>query len=297
MSRIVAAGALLAALLQAGNTQSSELPVPTRLAGEAEARVEGQVPDRYLSTKSYSYELTQYSHGDQVHTAVVEAQIRHRRRLTEDLSANGTETGTIELSVYPLDASGGLGSRSASRLVAGDEFLVQGPGGVRIITWGCCVQSNAETQLTLHSLTTWYVKSSQMPLLTYTRLGVRATTRVAAVYAVMTPLDDEVLGADASAVAMITWAGDTGPLQRIRFHSNARNPREDALSWMSTIGWKADSEVLSDHAVYDPNRPRDLRFVWQIDSERTIELPLTNERFDPATALLPEGVWIAEMPY
>jgi len=231
-----------------------------------------------------------------VHTVVIETQVRHRRRLTDDLGANGTETGTIELSVYPLDASGSLGSRLATRAIAGDEYLVQGSGGIRIVTWGCCVQSNAETQLALHSLTTRYVKSSPMPLLTYTRLSVPATARVAAVYAVMTPRDDEVLGADASAVALITWAGDAGPLQRIRVHSHARNPREDALSWMSTIGWKADSEVLSDHAVYDPDRPRDLRFVWQIDPERTIELPLTNERFDPAAARLPKGVWIDEMP-
>jgi hypothetical protein len=145
----------------------------TRLSGDSEARIEAQAGARYLITRSRSFELTQFAHQETVRTAVVEAEVNHRHRISQDLANNGDETGTVALSVYPIDHRGQIAAPLATRKLSGDQIEVEGSGGVKVIAYGCCAEADAEFQLSLETLRTRYVRSSQEPLLTYTRLGKR----------------------------------------------------------------------------------------------------------------------------
>jgi hypothetical protein len=285
---ILALGAARAVVASAGGTTVS---------GDSEARFETHGGVRYMVTRSRTFELTQFAYkGDTVRTAVVEAEITHRHRLSEDLADNGDETGTVTLTVHPVSPSGHFDPPLATRKLAGDEIDIEGSGGVKVTTWGCCAESSAETQLSLNTLKTRWVRSSAVPLLTYTRLGKPAVARVASVYAVLTPLDDELLGKDKSSVAMITWSDDDQPLQRILIRLKADKPREAAMEWTATVGWRVGSAPLDNHTVFDPAKPTKPVFVWQIADGKAIELPLAGDRFDLAAARVPPGVSLKELP-
>ena len=94
---------------------------------------------------------------------------------------------------------------------------------------------------------------------------------------------------------MITWASDDEPLQRIVLYLRGSNPREAAMSWSTTIGWKVPNASLDSHTVFDPSRPTKPVLVWQIDEGRAIELPLVGDRFDVAAAKLPKGINLKEL--
>ena len=268
----------------------------TTVRGDSEARIETDGGVRYLVTRSRTFELTQFAYEESVRTAVVEAEIRHRRRVSEDLADNGDETGTVTLTVYPVNPAGHFDPPLATRKLPGDEIDIEGSGGVKITTYGCCAESSAETQLSLNTLKTLYVKSGDVPLVTYTRLGKPAVGRLVSVYIVMTPADNEVLGKDDSAVGMITWSGDDEPLQHILVRLQGDKPRDSAREWTVTVGWKIGSAPLDNHTVFDPAKPSKAVFVWQIADGKAIELPLAGDRFDIAAAKLPPGVSLKELP-
>jgi len=266
------------------------------VTGDSEARFETDGGTRYMVTRSRTFELTQFAHNETVRTAVVETEIRHRRRISEDLADNGDETGIITLTVYPVNPAGHFDPPLATRKLAGDEVDVEGSGGVKVTTWGCCAESNAETQLSLNTLKTVFVKSHDVPLVTYTRLGKPAIGGVVAIYMVMTPADQEVLGKNDSAVATITWASDDQPLQRILVRLHGDKPRDTAMEWTTTVGWRVAGGALDNHTVFDPAKPAKTVFVWQIADLKTLELPLAGDRFDVAAAKLPVGVSLKELP-
>jgi hypothetical protein len=87
------------------------LPKPVAVAnmsvtGDAEAKIETDGKARYMVTRSRTFDLTQTAYLENVRTVVVGAEIVHRRRLSEDLANNGDETGTVTLTVYPINSSG-----------------------------------------------------------------------------------------------------------------------------------------------------------------------------------------------
>jgi hypothetical protein len=268
----------------------------TALSGPATAQIETQGKSHYMVTRSRTFELTQFADHEVVRTALVEAEVSHRHMLSEDLGAAGDETGTIALTVYPVTSSGQFGSPLATRTLPGDAVSIQGSAGAKVTAYGCCVESNAETQLNLGTLKTIYVKSSAMPLLTYTRLGKpSAVSRTLSVYLAMTPADTAVLGADPAAVAVITWASDYRPIQRVMVRLKSAQPRTDALDWENTVGWRVGSSPLDDHTVFDPAKPTSPVFVWQIDDGKQIEIPLVGDRLDLPAAKAPKGITLTDL--
>ena len=270
-------------------------PGDATVSGSADAKIETSGDKSYMVTRSRTFELTQFADHGTTATALVEAEIRRRVRISEDLGTNGDETGTVSLTIHPLGASGRLESSRASRSLPGDEIRVEGSGGIKVTTWGCCVESNAETQLKTGTLKTLYVRSSDVPLLTCTRLGKPAIGRIAAIYKVPTAADRTVLSDDRSAVGMITWAGDDAPIQRIVVHLKADKPVEAALEWTVETGWKGAGSALDNHIVIDPARPSKPVFVWRIGKGRAIELPLVGDRFDLSAAKLPANVTLRDL--
>ena len=111
----------------------------------------------------------------------------------------------------------------------------------------------------------------------------------------MTPADQDVLGADNSSVAMITWASDEQPLQRVVVHLKNEKPREAVLEWESTLGWKVGKGSLESHTVFDPAKPTKPVFVWKIGDGKSFELPLVGDRFDLAKAKAPRGVTLKQL--
>jgi hypothetical protein len=290
------AAVLLTLALHALAARPASVGDGTTLSGQSEARLDKGGADLYLATRSRAYELTQFAYRGAVRTVVVETEVRHRHRVSEDLAENGDEMGTILLTVHPVSGSGHFDTPLARREIPGDEVKIEGSAGIKVVLWGCCAESDAETQLSLATLKTLYVRSSSMPLLTYTRLGKpSAVGRIVAVYSVITPLDKEVLGGDPSVVALITWASDDGALQRILVRLRGGNPREAAMSWSSTPGWKVGNRPLDNHLVLDPAKPSTPLLVWQIDDARAIEIPMVGDRFDCAAAKLPQDISLQEV--
>src|SRR3984885_1840958 len=117
------------------------------VTGNAEAKIETEGKGQYMVTRSRTFELTQTAYVENVRTVVVEAEIVHRRRLSDDLANNGDETGTIILTVYPINSGGQFEPALAVRKLPGDAIDIEGSGGVKVTSYGCCVESNAEVQL------------------------------------------------------------------------------------------------------------------------------------------------------
>jgi hypothetical protein len=110
---------------------------------------------------------------------------------------------------------------------------------------------------------------------------------------VTTPADKEVLDEDPSGVGVITWASDDAALQRILVRLRGNKPREAAMSWSSTLGWKVGNAPIDNHVVVDPTKPV---LVWQIDDAQSIEIPLAGDSFDLAWAKLPQSISLKEIP-
>ena len=266
------------------------------ISGSAEATLQKDRNGLYLITHSKSFQLAQFAYKARTNTVLVEGDVVHRLLVSEDLGTNGDETGKVKLTIRPIDSNGQFGAPMAVREVPGDEIKLESPAGIDIITYGCCQESSAETELSLASLKTLYVRSSGTNLVTYTRLGKSAMGRVIAVYLAMTPADQEVLGSDPSSVAMITLEGEGEVLQCIRVLLRADKPREAAMGWSTEIGWKTSSNTLDNHTVIDPAKPSRPVLAWKIGENQAIELPLTDDRLDVAVAKLPAGVTLKLLP-
>jgi len=290
---LVTVAALRADLPAAGSAADA---LPTSVSGSADATLERDGDDLFLTTRSRSFALAQYARGAETPSVVVESLVSRRRRVAEDLGASSDPTGTVTLRVRPLAPDGGFGAPQATRELAGDAVEVASPAGVKVTSFGCCQQSNAETLLSLASLETLYVRSDGPPLTTYTRLGPPAQGRVVAVYLAMTPADDAVLGPDQTAVGLITVAGDERARQRIRVTLRGKTPRESALEWSANVGWRSASGALEPHVVVDPAKPSKPVWQWIIAPGRTIAIPLVDDRFDVAAASVPDGVALEALP-
>ncbi len=114
---------------------------------------------------------------------------------------------------------------------------------------------------------------------------------------VTTPADKEVLDEDPSAVGVITWASDDAALQRILVRLRGNNPREAAMSWSSTLGWKVENAPIDNHVVVDPTKPSKPVLVWQTDDAQSIEIPLVGDRLDLASAKLPQSISLKEISH
>jgi len=216
--------------------------------------------------------------------------VRRRLHVSEDLGAESQPTGTVALTIHPITASGHFEAVTASRELPGDEIRLDSPAGVAVIAYGCCAENSSETELSLASLKTLYVSAGGIKLSTYTILGKPARGRVIALYLVMTPSDDEVLGKDPSTVGLITVAGEGEVLQRIIVHLRGDKPRDAAIDWSFDHGWETATGTLDEHTVVDPAKRSKPVFEWRIDEKRAITLPLVEDRLDVAAAKLPAGV-------
>ena len=267
------------------------------ISGAAEATLEQDPHGLYLKTHTKSYELAQFAYGREgSKTVLVEGDVTHRWLVNDDIGANGDQTGTVKLTIYPIYMNGHFGSAMATREMPGDEIKLESPAGVNVITYGCCQESYAETELSLATLKTLYVRSDGTNFMTYTVLAKPAMGRLIALYLAMTPADDEVLGKDDSSVALITLEGEGEVLQRIRVLLSGDKPRETAMGWSTEMGWKTGSGKLEQHTVIEPAKPSRPLMVWKIGDSRTIELPLVNDRLDLASAKLPPGVTLKPLP-
>jgi hypothetical protein len=260
------------------------------VSGSAAATLQRDGKDLFLLTRSHSFELAQFAAKAETKTVLVEGEVAHRLRVTDDLGAKGDETGTVKLIVHPVNSNGQFGAPLATRDVPGDEIKLESPAGVNVITYGCCQENTAEEMLSLASLKTLYVRSGGAPITTYTRLGKPALGRLVVVYLAMTAVDDAVLGSDPSAVGMITLSGEDEVLQRIRVHLRAAQPREAALQWSVELGWKTASGKLDSHTVIDTAKPSRPVFRWKLSAAQAIDIPLVNDRLDLAAAKLPPTV-------
>ena len=288
---------LLAVLTAApvGATAHAADAASASTSATADATLERADDALFLRTRSRSFALAQYAVGVQTTTVLVEGMVARRLKVAEDLGASSDPTGTVTLTVRPITSNGRFGPPQATRELPGDAIEVASPAGVKVTSFGCCQQSNAEALLSLASLETLYVRSDGTPLTTWTRLGPPARGRVVAVYLAMTPSDDAVLGTDPSAVGLITLEGEDRVLQRIRVHLRAPSPREAVLAWSSEVGWTTASGGLESHLVVDPARPSRPVWRWTIDATQAIELPLVDDRFDVAAAKLPPDVTLESL--
>lgn len=262
----------------------------TGVSGNAEATLQRDGKALFLMTKSRSFDIAQFAVKTQTKTVLVEGEVAHRLRVTDDLGAKGDETGTVKLTIRPIEANGKFGAPVATRALPGDEIKLESPAGINVITYGCCQENSAEEMLSLASLRTLYVRSGGAPLTTYTQLGKPALGRIIAVYLAMTAADEAVLGNDPSAVGMITMAGEGEVRQRIRVHLRAAKAREAALEWSTELGWKTASDALDNHTVIDPTAPSRPVFQWKIGEKQAIAIPLVDDRLDLGAATLPPNV-------
>jgi hypothetical protein len=280
----------LAAISLASISQPAAIADDSSITANAGAALGKEGKQLYLTTKSHSYELAQYAYGSRESTVIVDGEVNRRLRVSDDIGAENQPTGTVRLAIRPIQKDGSFGAVTASRELPGDEIRLDSPAGVAVITYGCCAENSAEAELSLESLKTLYVSAEGIKHSTYTVLGKPALGRVIAIYLAMTPLDDEILGNDKTALGLLTVSGEGDVLERVRVHLRTAQSREAALDWSTEHGWRNASGGLDDHVVVDPSHPSTPIFEWRIADGKTIALPLVNDRLNVAGAKLPEGI-------
>ena len=265
------------------------------LSGTATASLNKDGKHLYLHAGSHNFELAQFEDHRATRTVVVEGAVEHKLLVNDDIGANGDQTGTVSLVIHPI-VQGEFGSPLASRTMPGDEIKLDSPEGITVITYGCCAESSARDELNLGTLKTMYVSSEGAPFTTYTILGKPARGRLIALYLTLTPVDDEVLGKDRSAVGLITLSGEGDTLQRIRVHLKEKAARDTAMNWSLEAGWQGTTGKLDNHTVIDPSKPAAPPiYEWKIDDTNAIALPLHNDRLDIAAAKLPPDVTLESL--
>lgn len=267
----------------------------TSISANASAVLQKQGQKQFVATSSRSYQLAQYAYGSREGTVIVDGEVNRHLRVSDDIGAETQPTGTVRLAIHPIQKDGTFGAVSASRELPGDEIRLDSPAGIAVIAYGCCAENSAESELSLESLKTLYVSAGGIRNSTYTILGKPARGRVIALYLGMTPLDDDVLGKDKTALGLLTIEGEGEVLQRIRVHLRSAKSREAALDWSTEHGWRNASGNLDEHVVIDPAKTTIPIFEWRFGDDKTIALALENDRFDVATAKLPDGITLEQL--
>lgn len=238
----------------------------------------------------------------QMRRFLVQTEIDRLTREADDQEID-VQRSILRASARPLTQSG-LGEASLQIETAADEVTVSGPYVVTTV-WGCCVEQPAHEVFSLYSGKRLFSATGPGDFGDWLTMGKKGPTydqRIVAAHFAITARDKEELGPDQDRVAVITYATEAAPLQRLALSVPGGRDGDLPLEWNTKLLWiTADQPEGVEHNFI--NQDGDAKTVYagvilriQLDDATRVEIPLEGDRLVPDKAILPEGFSLAELP-
>jgi hypothetical protein len=213
------------------------------------------------------------------------------------------QSSVLRATARPLSETG-LGEISMNIQTDADEVEVSGPYVVTTL-WGCCVEQPAHEVYSLFSGKRLFSATGPGDFgdwLTMGKKGPRYDQRVVAAHFAITARDRAELGEDEDRVAVITYATEAEPLQRLALSVPGGRSGDLPLEWNVKLLWiTPDQPDGVEHNFI--NLDGDAATVYtgitlriQLDDANRVEIPLEADRLVPGKAALPDGFALVEVP-
>jgi len=209
------------------------------------------------------------------------------------------EPSQIKVTVYPLTEKG-RGAAAFTIAATGEDVKVDNDSLI-VSRPGCCVEYTTKA---VYSLETgkYLFNTTNDQWATLGAKGGFAMSRSAAAHIAPTEADDVVFGKVEHAGAVISYASPTAPLQRLMVVLPKDAADDTTLNWDGTLLWvSGDYPDGTNHIYVDRvDKPENvftgvsLRF--RLDESTVIDIPLRGDRLDAASAKLPKGYVLKEVP-
>lgn len=233
---------------------------------------------------------------------LVQSEIDRVTREADDAEID-TQSSVLRATARPLSQSG-LGEVSMNVQTDADEVAVSGPYVVTTI-WGCCVEQPAHEVYSLYSGKRLFSATGPGEFGDWLTMGKKGPTydqRVVAAHFAITARDRAELGEDENRVAVITYATEAEPLQRLALSVDGGRSGDLPLEWNVKLLWiTPDQPEGIEHNFF--NQDADAATVYtgiklriQLDDTNRIEIPLEADRLVPGKATLPAGFTLADAP-
>ena len=233
---------------------------------------------------------------------LVQSEIDRITRESDDTEID-TQQSALRVTARPLSQSG-LGEVSMNVQTDADEVAVSGPYVVTTV-WGCCVEQPVHEVYSLYSGKRLFSATGPGEFGDWLTMGKKGPTydqRVVAAHFAITARDRAELGPDENVVAVITYATEAEPLQRVAVSVDGGRSGDLPLEWNVKLLWiTPDQPEGVEHNFF--NQDADAATVYtgiklriQLDDANRIEIPLEADRLVPANATLPDGFTLADVP-
>jgi hypothetical protein len=233
---------------------------------------------------------------------LVQTEIDRLTREADDQEID-PQRSTLRIVARPLSQSG-LGDVSMQVETVADEVAVSGPYVVTTI-WGCCVEQPAHEVYSLYSGKRLFSATGPGDFGDWLTMGKKGPTydqRIIAAHIAITARDKEELGENQDTVAVITYATEAEPLQRLALSVPGGRDGDLPLEWNTKLLWvTADQPDGVEHNFI--NQDGDAKTVYtgiklrmQLDDATRIEIPLEADRLVPGKATLPDGFTLSDVP-
>lgn len=233
---------------------------------------------------------------------LVETEIDRLTREADDQEID-VQRSILRATARPLSLSG-LGAESLKFETEADEVAVSGPYVVTTV-WGCCVEQPAHEVFSLYSGKRLFSATGPGDFGDWLTMGKKGPTydqRIVAAHFAITARDKEELGEDQDRVAIITYATEAEPLQRVALSVTGGRDSDLPLEWNTKLLWiTADQPEGVEHNFI--NQDGDAQTVYsgitlrlQLDDATRIDIPLEGDRLMPDKAKLPDGFTLADVP-
>jgi len=233
---------------------------------------------------------------------LVQTEIDRLTREADDQEID-VQSSVLRATARPLSQTG-LGEIAMQIETSADEVAVSGPYVVTTI-WGCCVEQPAHEVFSLYSGQRLFSATGPGDFgdwLTMGKKGPSYDQRVVAAHFAITARDRAELGEDEDRVAVITYATEAEPLQRLALSVPGGRSGDLPLEWNVKLLWiTPDQPDGVEHNFI--NQDGDAKSVYtgltlriQLDDANRVEIPLEADRLAPGKATLPDGFTLAEVP-
>jgi hypothetical protein len=233
---------------------------------------------------------------------LVQTEIDRVTREADDQEID-VQRSILRVIARPLAATG-LGEISMNLQTNADEVAVSGPYVVTTI-WGCCVEQPAHEVFSLYSGRRLFSATGPGDFGDWLTMGKKGPTydqRIVAAHFAITARDKEELGEDQDRVAVITYATEAEPLQRVALSVPGGRDGDLPLEWNTKLLWiTADQpEGVEHNFINQVGEGKEvytgIKLRIQLDDATRVEIPLEADRLAPAGAILPDGFTLSEVP-
>jgi hypothetical protein len=205
----------------------------------------------------------------------------------------------IKVSVFPLTDKG-QGQVQYTIAAAGEEVKADS-SYLTITRPGCCVEYATKA---VYSLETgkYLFNTTNDQWATLGAKGGFAMTRIAVANVAPTEADDELFAKTKHVGAILSYVSPTAPLQRFLVLLPPDAEDDVTLNWSGDLLWvSADYPEGTNHIYADrSDKPENIftaaTLRFKLDDTDVIDIPLQQDRLNPAAAKLPKGFALKELP-